>query len=85
MHHAVLDKWSSIKPAYAVTLEDGTELIASGDHRFLTDRGWKHVTGSEHGPLQRPHLTVNSKLMGSGGRVPAPFSTTTTGGATSAG
>ena len=35
-----------IKPAYRVTLEDGTELIASGDHRFLTRRGWKHVTGA---------------------------------------
>ena len=32
----VLDHWSTIKPAYRVTLEDGTELIASGDHRFLT-------------------------------------------------
>ena len=35
-----------VKPAYRVTLEDGTELVASGDHRFLTDRGWKHVTGA---------------------------------------
>ena len=32
----VLAHWSTIKPAYRVTLEDGTELIASGDHRFLT-------------------------------------------------
>jgi DNA repair photolyase len=68
----VLDKWSSIKPAYAVELEDGTELIASEDHRFLTGRGWKHVIGSEQGPLQRPHLTVNSKLLGPGGCVGAP-------------
>ena len=34
------------KPAYRVTLADGTELVASGDHRFLTDRGWKHVVGA---------------------------------------
>jgi DNA repair photolyase len=68
----VLDKWSSIKPAYAVELEDGTELIASEDHRFLTGRGWKHVIGSEQGPMQRPHLTVNSKLLGPGGCVGAP-------------
>ena len=33
---SVLDKWSSIQRAYAVTLRDGTELIASGEHRFLT-------------------------------------------------
>ncbi|HEV2776217.1 MAG TPA: hypothetical protein VGV90_11555, partial [Solirubrobacteraceae bacterium] len=42
----VLDHWTSIKPAYRVVLEDGTELVTSGDHRFLTRRGWKHVTGS---------------------------------------
>jgi DNA repair photolyase len=40
----VLAHWSTVKPAYRVTLEDGTELITSGEHRFLTDRGWKHVT-----------------------------------------
>jgi DNA repair photolyase len=62
----VLDHWSTMRPAYRVTLEDGTELVASGDHRFLTRRGWKHVTGSEHGRDRRPHLTVNDKLMGSG-------------------
>jgi hypothetical protein len=33
----VLDKWSSIKPAWKVALDDGTELIASEEHRFLTD------------------------------------------------
>ena len=32
-------------PRTASTLEDGTELIASEDHRFLTRRGWKHVIG----------------------------------------
>jgi len=68
----VLDKWSSIKPAYAVTLEDGTELVASADHRFLTSRGWKHVLGAEQGPLHRPHLTLNSKMIGPGGCVAMP-------------
>ena len=62
----VLDHWMVRKPAYRVSLEDGTELITSADHRFLTGRGWKHVTGTEQGPLQRPHLTLNSKLMGTG-------------------
>jgi DNA repair photolyase len=62
----VLDHWSTIKPAYRVTLEDGTELVTSGDHRFLTGRGWKHVTRAERGPLCRPHLTLNNELLGTG-------------------
>jgi DNA repair photolyase len=62
----VLAHWSVIKPAYQVKLEDGTTLVASGDHRFLTDRGWKFVTGTEHGKLRRPHLTTSNKLMGTG-------------------
>jgi len=62
----VLDHWSTVKPAYRVRLEDGTELVTSGDHRFLTRRGWKHVTGSEQGHNRRPHLTLNDKLMGTG-------------------
>src|SRR5687767_2152193 len=37
----VLAHWSSIKPAFRTTLEDGTTLVTSGDHRFLSDRGWK--------------------------------------------
>jgi DNA repair photolyase len=69
----VLDKWSSIKPAFRVTLEDGTELITSEDHRFLTRRGWKHVIGGESGPHRRPHLTLGSKLMGPGGCVAPPI------------
>ena len=68
----VLDKWSSVKPAYAVTLEDGTELIASADHRFLSTRGWKHVTGAGYGPLQRPHLAPGLRLIGPGGCVAPP-------------
>ena len=36
----VLDHWSTIKPVWEVKLEDGTRLLASGDHRFLTERGW---------------------------------------------
>jgi len=64
--------WATIKPAYRVVLKDGTELITSGDHRFLSDRGWKHVTGSEQGADRRPHLTLNNKLMGTGQFAPAP-------------
>jgi DNA repair photolyase len=68
----VLDHWGTVKRAYRVTLEDGTELIASGDHRFLSDRGWKHVTGTEQGVLRRPFLTTNNSLIGVGGFAEAP-------------
>jgi DNA repair photolyase len=62
----VLDSWTTIKPAYRIVLSDGTELIASGDHRFLSSRGWKHVTGKENGRHRRPHLTTNNYLLGTG-------------------
>jgi DNA repair photolyase len=63
----VLAHWETFKEAHRITLEDGTELIASGDHRFWTRRGkWKFVTGAEQGPLQRPHLTLNDHLAGTG-------------------
>jgi len=61
----VLAHWSSIKPAYRVHLADGTELIASADHRFLTGRGWKHVMPAQR-PAQRPYLTTASALLGTG-------------------
>jgi len=62
----VLDHWCTVRQGFRVVLEDGTELIASADHRFLTNRGWKHVIGSQHGPEQRPHLTPGIKLCGFG-------------------
>jgi DNA repair photolyase len=62
----VLAHWSVIKPAYRITLKDGTVLVAGGDHRFLTERGWKFVTGTERGAARRPHLTTANKLMGTG-------------------
>jgi len=68
----VHDHWGTRKQAYRITLEDGTELIASGDHRLLTNRGWKHVTGAEQGRLRRPHLTLNNELMGMGRFVVSP-------------
>src|ERR1044072_391008 len=60
----VLAHWSTVKPAFRVTLDDGTELVSSGDHRFLTDRGWADVApgpGVGRGP---PALEVGSGLTG---------------------
>jgi DNA repair photolyase len=62
----VLAHWSRIAPGYASELEDGTRLISSGDHRFLTDRGWKHVAQRGRTGGQRPHLTVRNHLLGTG-------------------
>ena len=62
----VLDHWMVRKSAYRVTVENGTELITGPDHRLLSNRGWKYVTGAEQGPMQRAHLTVNNKLVGTG-------------------
>ncbi|SBT51542.1 intein C-terminal splicing region/intein N-terminal splicing region [Micromonospora auratinigra] len=67
----VLDTWSTVKRAYRVTLADGTTLVASGDHRFLTERGWKHVTGAMGGGGKRPYLTTRNRLIGTG-RFAAP-------------
>ncbi len=62
----ILACWSAEKPAFRISLDGGTELVASGDHRFLSDRGWKFVTGAEHGEMRRPHLTLNNRLLGVG-------------------
>ena len=62
----VLAHWSVVKPAYRVTLADGTSVVAGPDHRFLTERGWKFVAGEQHGAAQRPHLTTANKMMGVG-------------------
>lgn len=76
-HYAVtrvLAHWGTKKPAYRIILEDGTELIASEDHRFLSNRGWKFVTGKEQGRDRRPHLTTGNHLMGVGaGALGQPF------------
>ena len=56
----VLAKVQNHKPAYKITLADGTEVICSADHRWLTERGWKYTTGAMSGNNQRPYLTTNN-------------------------
>jgi DNA repair photolyase len=68
----VRDHWQTEKPAYRITLEDGTRLIASGDHCFLTERGWKHVTGAQGGGEGCAHLTLDDSLMAVGSTAPGP-------------
>jgi len=64
----VLAHWSTTKPAYVVRLAGGTELVTSGEHRFLTADGWRHVSGGWCRAGRRPHLRPGSPLLG-----PGPF------------
>ena len=56
----VLAHWSVIKPAFRITLKNGATLVTGSDHRFLTDGGWKFVSG-EAGAT-RPHLNIDEPL-----------------------
>ncbi|MFC6090894.1 hypothetical protein [Saccharothrix lopnurensis] len=64
--------WKATRPAYRLTLGDGTQVVASGDHRFLTDEGWRHLTpGRCEDAGERPHLVRGARLVGTG-RFAAP-------------
>ncbi|WP_306745428.1 hypothetical protein [Saccharothrix yanglingensis] len=64
--------WKTSRPAYRVTLGDGTQVVAGGDHRFLTDEGWRHVTpGRSDDADERPFLVKGARLVGTG-RFAAP-------------
>jgi DNA repair photolyase len=67
----VLDHWTTRKPGWRVTLADGTTLVASGDHRFLTDHGWRHVSPGG----DRPHLRTGDRLHGIGHLADPPKDT----------
>src|SRR3981081_2293768 len=71
----ILDKWVTIKPAYRIILDGGTELICSGDHRLLSDRGWQHVLTTPDGEQVRAQLTTRNSLGGTGPFAPQPLET----------
>jgi DNA repair photolyase len=68
----VLDHWITYKPAFRVTLADGTQFTTSGDHRFLTTRGWRHVAEGDRlagfgqtppsGPLEGSYVATLAGL-----------------------
>jgi DNA repair photolyase len=62
----VLAHWSVVKPAYRITLEDGAEIIAGPDHRFLSGDGWQFVLPGERAGARRAHLSAHSMLLGTG-------------------
>src|SRR5262249_25588758 len=71
----VLHHWERRERAYRIELEDGTILLASGDHRFLTQPGWKHVAPRSEYGFPQPHLTTNNHLLGTGRTSVAPLET----------
>ncbi|MBD8077896.1 Rv2578c family radical SAM protein [Cellulosimicrobium arenosum] len=77
----VLDRWETRKRAYRVTLADGTRIVASADHRFLTERGWRHVVG---GAGRRAHLALGDRVVGPGRRGLRELAGSTGGAADSA-
>ena len=56
--------WTTTKAAWRVRLLDGTAIVASADHRFLTRRGWVHVRPEGCAGDERPHLRVGEALVG---------------------
>ncbi len=62
----VLNKIETLKEAFEIVLENDNRVICSGDHRWLTDRGWKYTIGKMQGEGRRPYLTVNNFIQGIG-------------------
>ena len=62
----VLNKIKTLKEAFEIVLENDNRVICSGDHRWLTDRGWKYTIGEMQGEGRRPYLTVNNFIRGVG-------------------
>lgn len=62
----VLAHWSTRRRAHRVTLDDGTVLVTSDEHRFLTDDGWRHVMPGWCRSGRRPHLRPGTALQGPG-------------------
>ncbi len=83
----VLDHWSTMAPAHRITLADGTPLVASADHRFLSTRGWRRVEELAAGDqlvridAHRSDFRLSEvrDIDPSGGPIPMYDITTTTG------
>ncbi|WP_218162810.1 intein-containing Rv2578c family radical SAM protein [Pseudonocardia ammonioxydans] len=69
----VLAHWTTRRRAQRVTLDDGTVLVTSAEHRFLTRDGWAHVRpGRCRSAAERPHLRPGSALVGPGAAAVPP-------------
>ena len=59
----VTAKAETMKKPYRLTFSNGQQIVCSGDHRFLTHRGWKYTSGTERGKYRRPFLTENDRMV----------------------
>ena len=58
--------WQTVQPAFRIDLEDGTELVASGDHRVLTASGWRCASGKSPDGEPWPRLEADDWVIGPG-------------------
>ncbi|MGD9987992.1 hypothetical protein, partial [Pseudonocardia sp.] len=68
----VLAHWETDREGWEVELSDGTRLVTSGEHRFLTSRGWRHVAPGWCRSGRRPHLRPGETLLGPGAPTQPP-------------
>jgi DNA repair photolyase len=52
----VLAHWSTHKSAFRTSLVDGRELVSSGDHRWLSEPGWRFVVSRDRSLALRQAL-----------------------------
>jgi DNA repair photolyase len=62
----VLDHWATARRAYRVRLDSGAELVASGDHRFLTAQGYRYVIAPGRNHRAGLHLQEKDACLGPG-------------------
>src|SRR6185295_17818159 len=62
----VLNHWRRTDLAYRVQLQNGIDLVASGEHKFLTAQGWRHVAVGQKESRKHSHLSPDSVLLGVG-------------------
>ena len=66
---AVSAHWQTVRAAFRVRLDDGTEIVTSGDHRLLTESGWQCAAGQGPHGQAWPRLGPNSVVIGPGRRL----------------
>jgi DNA repair photolyase len=62
----VIAHWQTVRAAYRIVLDDGTQLVASGDHRILTTSGWRCASGMSPDGHTWPQLTIDHSVIGPG-------------------